>query len=198
MPSRSHVLDAPRRGRPLLQRLGRAGLGLGGWRVVGDVPPLPKFVAIVAPHTSNWDFVVGIGVMFALDLDVRWFGKDSLFRRPFGALFRALGGLPVCRDAHAGVVESMASRIAAEQQCIVALAPEGTRRPVARWRTGFYRIAELAAVPIVPVAFDWERREVTFGAPLRPTGDMAGDVAALHAWYRPAMARDPRGFVGAA
>jgi len=195
MPNIADPLDAPRRRRPLLRRLARAGLRWAGWRLIGDVPRLPKFVAIVAPHTSNWDFVVGIGAMLALELDVRWFGKSSLFRPPFDAIFRALGGQPVRRDAPGGVVAAVADAIAAAPQCIVALAPEGTRSAVPQWRTGFYHIALRAGVPILPVALDWGRRAIVFGEPMTPTGDLAGDVAALRAWYCPTMARDPRGFV---
>ncbi len=102
MPDVTH-LTAPRRHRPMLQRLGRLGLALTGWRIVGDVPAVPKFVAIVAPHTSNWDFPVGVLVMFALDLDVHWFGKDTLFSSPLGPLFRRLGGRPVNAGERASI-----------------------------------------------------------------------------------------------
>lgn len=186
--------DAPRRHRPLLQRFGRAGLWLARWRITGDVPRLPRFVAIVAPHTSNWDFVVGVLVMFALDLEVHWFGKDTLFRSPLGSLFHRLGGRPVNRAAPEGVVSEMAAIVRAEPCFILALAPEGTRRRVARWRTGFYHIAERADVPVVPVSLDWSRRDATIGAPMRPTGDVDADIARLQGFYRREMARNPRDF----
>ena len=188
----------PRRNAPLLARFGRIGLALARWRIDGDVPDVPKFVAIVAPHTSNWDFPLGVLVMFALDLRVHWFGKASLFRSPLGPLFRLLGGRPVRRDAPEGVVEEMTATIRAEPRFILALAPEGTRRRVARWRTGFYRIAERAGMPIVPVSFDWSRRIVTIAAPMRPTGDLAADVAVLQDQYRREMARNPSAFWDAA
>jgi 1-acyl-sn-glycerol-3-phosphate acyltransferase len=184
----------PRRQRPLLQKLGRAALALARWRIVGDVPDVPKFIAIVAPHTSNWDFPLGVLVMFALDLKIHWFGKESLFRSPLGPLFRALGGRPVNRERPEGVVDEIAAIARAEPQFILALAPEGTRKKVARWRTGFYRIAERADMPIVPVSFDWSRREVTIHAPVQATGDIATDLAALQAMYRPEMGRNPAAF----
>ena len=184
----------PRRHRPLLVRLGRAGLAAARWRIDGEVPDLPKFVAIVAPHTSNWDFVVGVLVMFALDLRVHWFGKHSLFRPPLGPLLRLLGGRPVHREMSEGVVDEMAAIIRREPRFILALAPEGTRKRVARWRTGFYRIAERTGMPIVPVSFDWSRRIATVSPPVRPTGDLAADLAALHNHYRREMARNPEGF----
>lgn len=191
------VALAPRRHHPLLQKFGRAGLALAGWRIVGDIPPLPKFVAIVAPHTSNWDFPVGVLVMFALDLKVHWFGKDTLFRTPLGPLFRRLGGRPVNRAVPEGVVDEMVEIVRAEPRFILALAPEGTRKRVARWRTGFYRIAEQANIPVVPVSLDWSRRQCTIGAPMHPTGDIERDIAELQAVYRPEMARNPGAFWGA-
>jgi 1-acyl-sn-glycerol-3-phosphate acyltransferase len=187
-------IDAPRRHRPLLQRFGRAGLRLARWRIAGEVPRLPRFVAIVAPHTSNWDFPVGVLVMFALDLRVHWFGKDSLFRTPLAPLFRRLGGRPVNRATPEGVVEEMTAIVRGEPHFILALAPEGTRKRVARWRTGFYHIAEQADMPIVPVSLDWSRRVVTIGAPVRPTGDLHADLAMLQRLYRREMARNQDAF----
>jgi 1-acyl-sn-glycerol-3-phosphate acyltransferase len=184
----------PRRHQPLLQRLAHFALGLAGWHIVGGVPPVPKFVAIVAPHTSNWDFPLGVLVMFALDLRVHWFGKDSLFRSPLGPLFRRLGGRPVNREKPEGVVDEMAAIVRAEPRFILALAPEGTRKRVARWRTGFYHIAERAGIPVVPVSFDWSRREVTIGEPMHPTGNLPADVAALQRRYRREMGRNPDAF----
>jgi 1-acyl-sn-glycerol-3-phosphate acyltransferase len=176
------------------QRLGRAALALARWRIVGDVPPLPRFVVIVAPHTSNWDFVVGVLVKLALGLEVHWFGKDTLFRSPLGPIFRRLGGRPVNRAAPEGVVDEMTAIIRAEPRFILALAPEGTRKRVARWRTGFHRIAHGAGVPVVPVSLDWSRREVTIGAPVPLTDDVDADVVRLQQLYRPEMARRRAGF----
>ena len=184
----------PRRGQPLLPSLGRAALGLFGWRIVGELPHQPKFIIVVAPHTSNWDFLVGVAAMFALDLRVHWFGKDTLFTPPIGLLMRALGGRPVRRDTPEGVVAEMAAIVNAEPHFVLALAPEGTRTRVKNWRTGFYRIAEATGAPIVPVWFDWGRREVGLGEPVFATGDLARDVAAIKSLYRPEMARHPGGF----
>jgi 1-acyl-sn-glycerol-3-phosphate acyltransferase len=185
---------APHRGYPWLRAIGRGVLRLLGWRIEGEIPNVPKFVAVVAPHTSNWDFFVGVFVMFALDLDVHWFGKDSLFKSVPGAILRKLGGRPVRRDAPEGVVAEMAAIVRAEPRFILAITPEGTRKRVAHWRTGFYRIAEAADVPILPVWLDWGRHVAGLGTLVRPTGDLAADIAALQALYRPSMARNPEGF----
>ena len=186
--------EAPVRGWRRTQRLARAVLRVVRWRIVGEVPRTRKFVAVVAPHTSNWDFAIGVVAMFALDLDLQWFGKDSLFRWPLAPILRHLGGRPVRRDTHEGVVREIAGVARASEHFVLALAPEGTRKRVACWRTGFYRIAEQADLPVVPVRLDWHRHEVWIGAPMHVTGDLAGDLTALMANYAPEMAFDPAKF----
>jgi 1-acyl-sn-glycerol-3-phosphate acyltransferase len=188
-----HVAPAgvARRHSAVLRAIGRLGLRLAGWRVSGEVPDVPRFVAIVAPHTSNWDFVIGVFVMFALDVRVVWLGKDSLFATPLGPVLRALGGRPVKRTTSVGTVASIAAMLDAEPRFILALAPEGTRRRVTRWRSGYYRIAEATGVPILPVWLDWSRCDAGLGTPVWPSGAMARDVARLQRCYRPEMARFP-------
>jgi 1-acyl-sn-glycerol-3-phosphate acyltransferase len=188
------ALDAPRRRSPLLRAVGAWLLRVAGWRFRGAVPRLPKFVFIVAPHTSNWDFIIGVAAMFAMDLRIHWLGKDSLFRGPMGRLLRWIGGRPVKRDVAEGVVRDVVATIAAEPEFILALAPEGTRQRVEEWRTGFYRVAEAAGIPIVPVWLDYSRREIGIGEPLTPSGALDTDLAALQALYSAAMARYPAQF----
>jgi 1-acyl-sn-glycerol-3-phosphate acyltransferase len=187
--------DAPRRNRPLLVAFGRLGMRAMGWRFSGEIPRIPRFIVIVAPHTSNWDFPVGVFAMFALDLDAHWFGKDTLFWPPFGWILRRLGGRPVRRDSAEGVVAEMAKIVRAEPKFLLALAPEGTRKPVARWRSGFYRIAQAADVPIVPVWFDWSTRTIGIAAPFDVTGDLPRDMGLLRGMYRAEMGRYPSKFV---
>jgi hypothetical protein len=189
-------LGPPLRGRPLVRAVGRVALRILGWRVVSDLPHLEKFVAVAAPHTSNWDFVVAVAAMFALDVRVRWLGKHTLFRWPFRGILRALGGYAVKRDTPDGIVQDVAAMIRSEPQIILGLAPEGTRKRVSQWRTGFYRIATAAEVPIVPVRLDWGRREVWIGAPMQPTGDMNETISILQANYSADMARHPKNFWG--
>lgn len=157
------------------------------------MPNLPRFVIIVAPHTSNWDFVIGVAAKFGLGLRAVWFGKDTLFRFPFGFLLRALGGTPVDRSTSNAVVQQVAERFARDRQLVVALAPEGTRRRVERWRTGFYHIAHAAAVPIVPVALNWPTRAIQILAPFATTGDIEADIARLRQPFQgmPGRRRDP-------
>lgn len=180
-----------------MQAVGRAGLRLCGWRLEGALPPIPKFVIVVAPHTSNWDFPLGVLAKFALDLRAHWIGKHTLFRGPLGALMRALGGEPVDRAAPVGVVEQMAARIRAADEYVLALSPEGTRgaRP---WKTGFHRIALAADVPVVPAWIDYSRRIIGLGPCVALTGDQAADLARLAAHFHARMARHPAQYVGVA
>ena len=150
-----------------------------GWRIAGSIPDEPKLVIIVAPHTSNWDFVVGVAAKFALALRVVFLGKDALFHFPLGALMRRLGGVPVDRSAPHDVVNEMLRRFAATERLVLAIAPEGTRKRVERWRTGFYHIAHGANVPIMPVALDWGSHTVRILAPFYTTGDVGKDLQDL-------------------
>lgn len=174
----------PRRGGRLSRGVAGFLLRRLGWAFEGELPDLPKAVIIVAPHTTNWDFVLGITAMFALEVRVSWLGKHTVFRPPFGRLFRWLGGIAVDREASSGVVEQMVAAFRSREELILGLAPEGTRRRVARWKTGFYHIAVGAGVPIVPATFDYPRRLIRLGAPLVPTGDLASDMDHLQAFFR--------------
>lgn len=169
----------PRSGGPASRALGRWTLRALGWRVEGPFPDAPKLVIIAAPHTSNWDFVVGIAAKLALGIRVLWFGKDSLFRGPLGAIMTSLGGMPVDRSSAHDIVSQLVAEFARRDQMILALAPEGTRKRVERWRTGFYHIAQGARVPILPVALNWGERAVQVGQPFVTTGDIDQDLVEL-------------------
>ena len=166
-----------------------------GWRIEGVLPDVPKFVLIVAPHTSNWDFPIGVLAMFALGLQLTWLGKHTLFRFPVRGLLRWLGGEPVDRRVAHGTVGAAIERFQQRPQWVLAVSPEGTRRRVAQWKTGFHRIAVGAGVPILPVSFDFSRRTITILDLVVPTDDVATDIARLRRLYRPEMARHPALFV---
>lgn len=189
----AHVIHHtyPHRGNALSRFIGASLLRLAGWRFEGELPPIDKCVLIVAPHTSNWDFPVGVAAMFALRLDVRWLGKHTLFRKPFDPLMRWLGGIPVNRRATGGVVERVVEEFRASPTLFLAIAPEGTRRRVNEWKTGFHRIARAAGVPIQPVAFDYSKRAIVFSEPLTPTPDADADIALLRSRYKSTMAKHP-------
>ncbi|MCE7032243.1 lysophospholipid acyltransferase family protein [Lysobacter sp. GX 14042] len=165
--------------------VGRAVLRLGGWKVAGEFPDLPRAVLIGAPHTSNWDGVWGFAAKLALGLDMRILGKDSLFRVPVvGWLVRALGVIPVDRSAAHGVVDQAVAMIRQSDRLWFGLAPEGTRKPVERWKTGFWKIAHGAGVPIVPVYFHYRDRRIVVAPPIHTGEDMDGEIAAIRHWYR--------------
>ena len=175
--------NVPRRNRRMLQRVALAGLRLMRWRVVHEFPDLRKFVIIVAPHTSNWDFVAGLFCDLALDLDAVWLAKHTIFVGPFGSWLKSLGGIPVVRRASHNVVSQVAAEFARRDQMILAIAPEGTRSKVESWKSGYWHIARAAGVPIVPVGLDFSRRAAVIG-PLRYTTDsLEEDEAALKGFF---------------
>ena len=175
--------SVPRRGSAPTRAIGRALLSVLGWRVTGEVPDLPKFVAAVAPHTSNWDFLVGVATMFALDLRITFIGKHTLFRWPIGGVMRWLGGVPVDRSASHGLVGDTVSAMGSAPQSVVAIAPQGTRSPVARFRSGFLHIARGARVPVVLVSLDYGARCVRFGPMLTPGDDVDADLARVEEFF---------------
>ena len=182
----------PLRGNRLTMGLARATLSLAGWRIDGELPREPKFVVIVAPHTSNWDFLLGVTAKSALGLRVSWLGKHTLFRPPFDILLRWLGGIPVDRSAPHGVVGECIAAFSNAPKLVLGLAPEGTRKGESRWRTGFYQIAAGAGVAILPVAFDYGTRAVRLFPVLYPSGDLNVDLARLTSLYRDVRGKHPR------
>lgn len=178
-------------GGAFTRAVGRWLLGIAGWRVDGELPALPRFVICVVPHTTNWDFVVGYAAKMAVGLRASWLGKHTLFRGPIGPVLRWMGGIAVDRRAAHGVVEQAAARFRESDTLVLAVAPEGTRKPVTRWRTGFYHIARIAGVPIVPVGLDWAGRRVRIGEPQEPTGDETADLERLMSFFRRVRGRHP-------
>ena len=164
---------------------GRTLLRLGGWRMAGAFPDIPKLVLIGAPHSSNWDGVWGFAAKLALGLDIKILGKRELFWWPLGPLLRRLGVIAVDRTAAHGVVEQLADRIQQADRLWIGIAPEGTRRKVERWKTGFWKIARAADVPVLPAYFDYPDKIIGIGPPFVLGDDMAADIARIRAWYAP-------------
>ena len=183
----------PRKRNAVTQALSRAVLRAAGWQFEGAFPDLPKFVVAVAPHTSNWDFIVGVLARRALGLDAHFLGKHTLFKPPLGPIMRWLGGTPVRRDVPGGVVGQVVENIQSHDAFVLGLAPEGTRKRVTAWRTGFYHIAHGAGIPIVPVTFDYGRKRVAAAPPIVPTGDLDADFAQMRAFYEQATPLKPDG-----
>lgn len=176
--------------------VGRIGLRLFGWKVIGNLPDGPKGVIIVAPHTSNWDFVVGFWAYLALDLRAHWFGKHTIFAWPFGVFFRHFGGIPIHRDTRSAsqAVDTYAGEFDKREQLYLAIAPEGTRKKVSEWKSGFYRIAHRARVPIVPVGLDFRLRRVIIGDAFMAGDDWDRDKGRIRALYDGVTGRHPQLF----
>ena len=138
-----------------MRRLAEKYLKLRGWQFTGQKPPFGKFIGIGAPHTSNWDFIIFLAVVSRFRLPARVIGKKSLMRWPFGGLMRRLGVIPIDRDSGQGLVEQMVSEFRRAEAIALVVAPEGTRGPAEYWRSGFYRIAVAAEVPIVLTYIDF-------------------------------------------
>lgn len=181
----------PVRRSRLLQGFGRTALRLAGWRFEGRIPNLPKILFVVAPHTSNWDFVVGILAVFALGIRASFLGKHTLFRGPLGVLMRALGGIPVVRHARGNVVDQTVELIRSLPQVALGLSPEGTRRKLSRWRTGFHFVARGANIPIVPVALDYSTKSIRFFPVHTASETVETDLAELGQLFHPRMAKHP-------
>jgi 1-acyl-sn-glycerol-3-phosphate acyltransferase len=173
----------PRRGNVVWRALGRTLLALGRWRIDGEFPDRPKMVAIVAPHTSNWDFLVGISAVWALGLRVGFLGKDTLFRPPLGWLMRWFGGIPVNREVPQGMVPQAVEAMRKADAMFLAITPAGTRSSTRAWKSGFYHIAYAARVPILPIAFDGAHRTIRLLAPFETSGDYAREIPQLRALY---------------
>ncbi|MCX5834433.1 MAG: lysophospholipid acyltransferase family protein [Deltaproteobacteria bacterium] len=162
-----------------------------GWRKDGSLPDIPKYVIIVAPHTSNWDFPIGLAMAFALKLRGYWLGKDGLFRWPFHGFFRWLGGIPIDRSKSSDVVAQMVQVFKERNKLTMVLAPEGTRKKVMYWKSGFYYIARGANVPIVLAFLDYLRKAGGIGPVFNPTGDIEADMEYIRAFYATVTGKHP-------
>ncbi len=162
-----------------------------GWKLVGEFPQLDKYVVAVAPHTSNWDFLIGLLVRTLSGVRINYIGKKSLFRPPFGWFFRYTGGAPVDRRRNADTVRAIAALFRERTEFRLGLSPEGTRKPVPAWRTGFYYIAMEAGVPIVFAALDYGKKKVRLSEPFYPTGQYAEDLITYHAFFRGVRGKNP-------
>lgn len=146
---------------------------------------------IVAPHTSNWDFFVGLGARSILKLDTKYVAKKELFIFPFGWFFRKLGGYPVDRSKHTRFVEAVCDIYNSKERFGVAITPEGTRSYAPEWKTGFYYIANKLKIPVIMVAFNYEKKEVVLEEPFYITGDSEKDIAIMKNYYRNIPGKNP-------
>lgn len=157
-----------------------------GWKVSGQFPEsINKYIVIVAPHTSNWDFVIGVFGRAVLPevRKAKFLGKKELFKPPFGWIFRALGGYPVDRSKNTNMVDTIVDIFNENEEFVLALAPEGTRKKVKKFKTGFYFIAQKSEIPIVMVGFDYGKKEIIIREPFYPSTDFETDMEAIMSFF---------------
>lgn len=184
----------PRRGNAFSRALGRALLRLFGWRAVGDPPDATHFIVSAAPHTSNLDGLLFLITTFAVGLDLHWIGKHTLFNGFWGGMLRWMGGVGIDRRQPGGMVEQVAQQFRARPNLVLVIAPEGTRSRTEQWKSGFYRMAQAADVPIVLGFMDYASKRVGFGPALRPSGDFEADLQRMADFYRHTAPRRPERF----
>lgn len=164
----------------------------GGWKLEGCAPKARRCVILGVPHTSNWDFIFFLGATHAYGMMPGFMGKKSLFRWPLRRFMFDMGGVPVDRSKPGNYVEEMKAEFARREELRLVIAPEGTRGPVNRWRSGFYRIALAAKVPIVCAWIDLPGRRGGMGLEIEPTGDFAADLKRIATYYRSVMPDHPK------
>jgi 1-acyl-sn-glycerol-3-phosphate acyltransferase len=166
---------------------------LAGWRIQDDRPAgLERYIVVVAPHTSNWDFFVGLAVRSLARMgDVKYLAKNSLFKPPFGWIFRALGGYPVDRSKHNNLVDAVVAMFDSGEIKGIGITPEGTRKYQPEWKTGFHRMATQAGVPIILCTFDYPKKLAILSAPFPLTADPAADIERMKDWFRPHKGKNP-------
>jgi 1-acyl-sn-glycerol-3-phosphate acyltransferase len=163
-----------------------------GWKIDGAFDPsIKKCVIIVIPHTSWHDFYIGVFVRRIMKTEINFVAKKELFKWPFGWYFKWMGGAPLDRTAGQNKVEAIAEVFDTKKEFRLALAPEGTRKKVAVWKTGFYYIAEAAKVPIIPVSFDYKTKTVTINKPFYTTHNVEEDIKFLRSYYVGVVGKKP-------
>lgn len=162
------------------------------WEIVGEMDPnIKKSIMIVVPHTSWHDFYIGLFARGIINLEMNYVAKKELFVFPFGAYFRWMGGAPLDRTGGKNIVDSIASIFKEREVFRLAIAPEGTRKKVTEWKTGFYYMALKAQVPIIPIAFDYSKKQVVLNKPFYPTGNIEADFEILKSFYKDVIGKIP-------
>lgn len=167
------------------QWIGRAVLKSMGWKVAGSIPNEKRILIVAAPHTSNWDFVIGMGALLGLNAKIRWIGKHTLFKPGISWFFRWLGGIPVNRKNPASLIEDISNMIKKDRGLMIGVAPEGTRKKINRWKTGFLRIAKTTQSKILFISIDAPSKTIKIASTLfTPTEDKENDLEFVKSYFR--------------
>ena len=175
----------------MFSRLSSLILSVFGWQTVYVAPPGQKSVIMLYPHTSNWDFPLGVLFRAKYDLDIKWAGKDTLFRGPLKSLFIRLGGVPINRRERTGMIAQLSEEFAINESFHICLAPEGTRSKTDHWKTGFYRLAMAAQVPVGLGFVDYEKKNVGIERWVTLSGNESADLELFSDYYANKRARYP-------
>ncbi len=176
---------------PALRQFSKIALRISGWKVVGELPDLPKFVVAGVPHTSNWDFVLFLALALVLKGDLRVMGKKELFRWPFTGFFLWLGVVPVDRSKHQGLVEQTVQAIQEADHFQLVITPEGTRKKVDKWKMGFYHIAKQANIPVVTGYVDSTTKTCGIGPTFTLSDDMKADIKSIKTFFKDKVGINP-------
>lgn len=187
----------PRTAHPLLRWCALRLLSLLGWRLDVRLPDAPKLVVLAAPHTSNWDGVLAVLAMLAMELRLGLFIKHTAFEGLLGGVLRKVGAIPIDRSARGGIINQTVEAFRARPDLVIGIAPEGTRRRVDKWKRGFYLIAEGAQVPMVCAYIDYATKTIGTGPVLMASGDYARDLETIQAFYRTITPKRPGDFSAA-
>ena len=193
--SPNQIPQSFRANRPnFVQWLGRSLLSFLGWKVLGEIGEEhtnKNLVVIVAPHTSNWDGILGVAAIAGLDARISFIGKDAAFKYGLGAFLKYMGGIPIDRSNPRGVINDAIEKIKKMNGTLLGMAPEGTRSKVDAWKTGFLRIAEGIDAKIIPASIDFATKEILLGKVFVPSGDNKKDIRDLQDYYKVFTARHP-------
>ena len=179
------------------QWLGRSVLSILGWKVTGIITndqAKNNLVVIVAPHTSNWDGILGIAALAGLDAKITFIGKDTVFKYGLGHFLRYVGGIPVNRKNPGGIIKDVIDQLKIRKGSLIAMSPEGTRAKVKEWKTGFLRIASEIKADIVPASLDFKKKEILLGEIFKPSGDNTKDILDLKKYYSAFVPKHPEKF----
>ena len=167
----------------ILRKIARFGINISGWTIKGNIPNQERIVIIAAPHTSNWDFILAMLAILGLNIKVRWLGKKSIFKPGFKLFFEWLGGIPVYRDDPSTLIEKVVNIVKKEKSIVIAMTPEGTRKKVKRWKTGFLRIAKQTQSKILLISIDAPTKSIEIGKIFNPSGNSEEDLAYIQNYY---------------
>lgn len=182
--------------QPIFRAIALLAAKITGWKMTAPPPEFKKAIFAGGPHTSNWDFLIMLMGILIWRLDMHWIGKHTLSKGAAGPLMRWLGGISIDRSSSINFVDQIVQRFNESEELLLIIAPEGTRKPVERWRTGFYHMAKGADVPIVLVSLDYQKKEIGIVSIEKAQGDAEQDIARYQSLLQHVTGKNPHNFHG--